>query len=333
VVEDYINYYNATPGHVPAWADFNGTEPIWAPGELVQKRWGLDTYQPMNNELETISRRMMIGSDNAEDELRDKIRDRLDVFLGRFNDRLQRHIDDKANPHLTDAEKVQLGLLRNLPVANLAQALAIASDDLYMTPALAWQVSDERASKPLKAHVDLKPANPHNVSYVQLNSHSKEQANAIIASKHPKGTTIPNARTIFYQGAWRSYDEYVGMLRKNLSTAYFPNGILQGGKMGAGPLEAGAVMRGDRRWSRVTDIMAEYVTEAAATFNAMSVNTYDPNVAMNMVRSTYPYEPIGSTVFARCLVAVQQGWGNGNTHYDVNQDYAFVMTPSGWIMA
>jgi hypothetical protein len=334
VVQDYITFYNTkTPDYIPTWSDYIGTEPNWSPGELVQARWGLDTYQPFNNELETISRRLVIGNDNAEEDLRESIRDRLDVFLARFNNRLQQHIDDKANPHASDAEKVGLGLLENLPVATAPQALAIASDDHYMTPALAWQVSDQYASIPLKAHTDLNPANPHDLSYLQLNSHSKAQATAIINSKHQKGTVIANARTILYQGEWHTYEAYVAKLRKNLSTSYFPNGILQPQKMGAGPLEWNAVMRGDRRWSRVADILAEYVTTPAGSFNTISVNAYDPNIAMNIVRSTWPYEPVGSTVFARMLVAVQQGWGNGSTHYDVAQDYAFVMTPSGWIMA
>jgi hypothetical protein len=334
VVQDYITFYNTkTSGYVPKWVDYNGTEPNWGPGELVQQRWGLDTYQPFNNELEVISRRMMIGADAAEENLRDSIRDRLDVFLARFNSRLQDHIDDKANPHHSDAEKVGLGLLRNLPVATTPQAIAITSDALYMTPALSWQVSDQLAALPLKAHTDLKPANPHDVKSAQLNSHDKAQATAIINSKHNKGTTISNTRTIMYQGEWHTYEAYVAKLRKNLSTTYFPNGVLQPSRLGAGPLEWNAVMRGDRRWSRVSDILAEYVTAPAASFNGISVNTYDPNVAMNIVRSTWPYEPVGSTVFARCLVQVSQGWGNGSQQYDVAQDYAFVMTPSGWIKA
>jgi hypothetical protein len=334
VVQDYITFYNTkASGYVPKWVDYLGTEPDWGPGELVQERWGLDTYQPFNNELENISRRIMIGKDTAEEDLRDSVRDRLDLFLGRFNDRLDRHIADKANPHHSDAEKVGLGLLRNLPVATTPQAVAIASDALYMTPALSWQVSDQLAALPLKTHTDLKPANPHDVSYAQLNSHSKAQATAIINSKHQKGTVIANTQTIFYQGAWRSYEEYVYLLRHNLSTTYFPSGVLQPRWLGAGPLEWNAVMRGDRRWSRVNDILAEYVTSPAATFNVISVNTYDPNVAMNIVRSTWPYEARSSMVFARCLVAVQQGWGNGETHSDVSQDYAFIMTPSGWVMA
>jgi hypothetical protein len=333
VVQDYINYYNATPGHVPAWIDYNGDEPIWSPGELVHKRWGLDTYQPFNNELENISRRMQMGSDSAENDLRQDIRDRLAEFLGRFNSRLQDHIDDKQNPHQSDAEKVGLGLLRNLPVASNAQALLIASDNLYMTPKLAWAVSDELAAKPLKAHTDLKPANPHNVSFTQMNSHSKAQATTIINSKHKKGTTIANTRSIYYQNAWHSYDEYVAKLRKNLSTAYFPSGILKPEKMGSGPLASNTVMRGDRKWSRVTDIVAEYVKTKSGSWNGISVNSYDPNVAMNIIRSTWPYEVVGSSVFARLLVAVQQGYGNGDEHYDVNQDYVFVMTPSGWVMA
>ena len=334
VVQDYLTFFHTKPsGYIPRQFDYNGTEPSWGPGELVQERWGLDTYQPFNNELETISRRLMIGDDNDEENLRETIRDRLDVFLANFNNRLQLHIDNKANPHGTTAEKLGLGLVRNLPVATAAEALALGSNDAYMTPKLAWAVSDTWASAPLNDHTNLTASNPHGVTPALMNSHPWQDVTANIESKQLKGSTIHNTRTMLYQGTWHSYEAYVAKLRKNLSAAYFPNGILQPAKMGAGPLEASAVMRGDRRWSRVSDILAEYVSTPAASFNAIVVNTYDPNVAMNMVRSTWPYEPVGSTVFARCLVTVQQGWGNGETHYDVNQDYAFVMTPSGWVMA
>jgi hypothetical protein len=331
VINDYIAFYNATPGHVPDWIDYNGYEPIWGPGELVQERWGLDGYQPMNNELENIARRLLMGPEDAEEELRESVRDRLAEFLALFNDRLQRHINDKANPHDSTAEKVGLGLLRNLPVATDPQALAIASNDHYLVPRQAWLINDQYASIPLKNHVDQNPADPHDLTFTQLNAHSREQANAIIGGKQQKGSTVANALNIVYNGAWTTYDSYVAQLRKNLRSSYFPNGMLQAVKMGTGPLEWNTVFRGDKRWSRVTDIMAEYVTEPGAQLFIIAGVSNDPNATTNWLNAVQPYATIGSMAFARLVASVGQGWGNGEDWYNYNPSYLFYKTAGGWV--
>lgn len=330
VVQDYINFYNATPGMVPEWADFDGTEPIWGPGELVQKRWGLDTYQPMNNELENISRRLLVGPVQAEDDLRQKVRDRLEQFLGRFNDRLDRHIADKANPHASNPEKVGLGLLKNYRLATLPEAQIFSSNELYLTPSTAWSVSDI-FTKPLYDHIALRPADPHDLTFTQLNAHSREQANEILANKQPKGSVIENANTISYRGLWYDYNSYVAALRKDLGTVLFPTGMLNPAKLATGPMSDTSVYRGERRWSRVTDIISEYVQDSGSAYHYMSFNTTDANAVTAYLSATFPFDPIGSFSITQYLTGVGQGYGNGAVWYNTGTTVIHIMSPSGWV--
>lgn len=333
VVQDYINFFNTDTTRIPKWADYVGREPIWGPGELVQNRWGLDTYQPMNNELENISRRLMLGAVDSEDKLRKKIRDRLTDFLGRFNNGLDQHAADRNNPHRTTAEFVSLGNVRNLTVATPAEAIAKATNDLYLTPALAWQVVDEEA-KPLYYHISLKSSNPHNLTATQLNAYTITQTNSIANAKQQKNTVIENANTVFYQGAWLDYEAYSKAIRRNLNTTMFPNGQLNPSKIAGGPLEATAVLRGDRRWSRVSDILSEKVPGGSSSvfFGAYPHNNL--SVIAQTIGTTAPfaYAPVSSIYVAQTTQTVAQGYGNGETYYNINERAVFVMSTAGWVL-
>jgi hypothetical protein len=332
-ITDYVAWFNTQPpGYIPKWEDYNGFEPTWLPGELAQKRWGLDTYQPANNELENIARKMMIGHDGSQEELRKKIRDRYNVFISRFTDRLNRHIQDLANPHETTAELVELGLVNNLPVATVPEAIGISTNAAYLTPWLAWQVADEKASKPLKAHVDINPGNPHDLKPAQVNVHPFAEADAIIQSKQPKGSTVTSANTIFYKGAWMTFNEYVRILRQNLDVSMFPIGMLSAAQIASGSTNEDSILRGDRRFTRIDDIMSEFVPPGGAkiiTFTSPSNNVI---VVKQWLDTTFPYWPLGSVAITEISWTVGQGWGNGGAWFDTNFTHVYVMSPSGWVL-
>ncbi len=333
VIQDYINFFNTQVNYTPTWVDYLGQEPIWGPGELVQNRWGLDMYQPMNNELENISRRLMLGAVESEDRLRQRIRDRLTDFLGRFNDTLDRHILDLANPHNTTAELVTLGNVRNLTVASTAESNAMTVDNKYLTPALVWPAVDVY-TEVLYNHIRLKPADPHDITAVQLNANTSAQSLQLINTKQTKGSTVENANTILYQGTWNTYDTYASALRQNLDTSMFPNGVLAPGKMATGPQESTSVMRGDRRWSRVTDILAEKVPGGTSLIYYGAYPHNDLSIVHQTIATTTPfaYAPVSSIYVAQTIQKVQQGYGNGQRHYDVIQRAVFIMSQSGWVL-
>ena len=333
VIQDYINFFNTDPTHVPKSGDYIGQEPIWAPGELVQNRWGLDMYQPMNNELENISRRLMLGNVESEDNLRKRIRDRLTDFLGRFNDALDRHILDLDNPHNTTAEHVLLGNVRNLILATPEEAKDMASDSLYLTPKLVWPAIDFRTT-PLYTHIQLRPADPHDITFAQLNAYPKQTTVDAIERKHPKGTVIPNANNIFYLGAWRNYDQYVSLLRRNLDTSQFPTGQLAPNKMANGILESTSVMRGDRRWTRITDIISEKVPGGSANIYYGAFPHNNLSIIHQTIATTQPYAyaPVMSVYVAQTTQTVGQGYGNGENYYNIYERSVFVMSASGWVL-
>lgn len=44
------------------------------------------------------------------------------------------HINDRDNPHNLTKEDLELGQLRNLPIASLEESLQASKRDLYLTP-------------------------------------------------------------------------------------------------------------------------------------------------------------------------------------------------------
>lgn len=332
-ITDYVTWFNQQVNHVPEWIDYAGFEPIWGPGELVQKRWGLDTYQPMNNALEDIARRHMYGPAGAEEDLRQSIRDRFDQFMSRFDDRLDRHIADKANPHQSNPEKVGLGLLRNLPIATQGQANAIASNEFYLTPKLVWGAND-LLSKPLYDHIALRPADPHDLTNAQLNAHSRGQIDVVMAAKQPKGSVVANTRTLFYKGAWRTYEEYIGILRKNLWTTFFPIGIIQPQFLAGGAIgDVNAIMRGGPRFSNINDIISEFSPAKPTELQSLVFPHLDTNVMLNTVNAMWPNFNTGSIVICAGMNQQPQGWGNGSSFTNTPQTVIIVKSTGGWVVA
>lgn len=199
VIQDYIAFYKTKPTtYVPTIDDYVGTEPIWAPGELANERWGLDTYQPFNNELENIRRAMTMGAIDAEQKFRDAVKNRFDEFMAKFTDRLKNHIDDKNDPHQITPTQVNLGIVNNYAVASSAVALAGTSDDTYLTPKLVNEVLDGVPTTRLNAHINTVNSDPHNTTAASLNAYSKQQLADSLATVYDKTSTVANTLGIYY---------------------------------------------------------------------------------------------------------------------------------------
>lgn len=332
VIQDYINFYKSKPAFVPSNNDFVGTEPTWGPGELVQNRWHLDTYQPLNNEMENIARRTMVGPEGKEDTFRQSVRDRLTVFLARFNTRLDQHIANKANPHQVNKTDLGLPLLRNLQVATGVIAQAGVSNDHYMTPALVWSEVQKLAMEPLAAHVNLNPANAHWLTNVQLNAPNRYNVDTDVGRKYNLYETVANATYCYLRGAWTTYDGYVWDLRHNLDTSFFPNGMLEPWRMGTGPLSATSIYRGNGTWVEIDQLFAEYGSSAGGigTVRTMAPVGNDIWATLAQIRSWYPSDPDGSLVFVNFTQHVQQGFGNGSVSYEQSNRATYIKVFGSW---
>ncbi|WDS62257.1 virion structural protein [Pseudomonas phage D6] len=333
VVNDYITFFKSKPaGYVPATNDYDGTEPIWGPGELAQERWGLDKYQPLNNELEKISRAITIGALNAEGNYRTAVKSRYDQFMARFNTRLQNHIDDRNDPHAVTPEQVGLGTVNNYPVATQAGAETGTSDDHYLTPNLVHYVINRGPTTALNNHVNLRPADPHVTLPGQVNAHSKQQMTANLAALHNRSDTVNNTNAVFWAGRWMGVDEYRDNVRANLDASAFPSGMLSPLQLTYGTPTGTRILRGDGSWTDISQLIPEYGTQENYKLIQLSAQS-SVAVAMNVLNTVYSSltaAPIGTVAFFTVYTRLYQGQGNGADYYGYNLQYAAARTNAGW---
>ena len=332
-IQDYLDWYHTQPpGYVPQWADYSGYEPQWLPGELDQKRLGLDTYQPANNTLEEIACAVLRGHPETEQGIRDRMDQRLKDFLTRFNTRLDNHIADRNNPHQDTAEKIGLGVVANLTLANREEAVSGGLNTVYLTPALARAIVDDLAAVPLNAHIKDVTTNPHRVNYIQTNTHPKVQADAIIEAKTFNHLICRDATAIRFRGNFVTFAEYVALMRQTLDVGMFPYGQLKPNQIATGTANARTILRGDRRYTSLDDLLAEYSVGGSPEFVTIVATSNNPIATKQTLDLTMPYKPLGSVAMTTINQPVAQGYGNGENYYSINVTYVYVMSPSGWTL-
>lgn len=332
VVSDYIAFYNSNP-HVPTINDYIGAEPIWAPGELANERWGLDKFQPFNNELENIRRALTVGAVNAETDFRTEVKDRYDVFMARFNDRLERHIADKNDPHQINPDQVGLGVVQNYPLATQASAAAGSSNVQYLTPSLAHYTIGQAPTIALNAHINLRPADPHDTTPAQINADSKSVQTQRLAQYHNKTDTVDNTAAINWNGSLIDVDTYRQIVRSNLDTSTFPRGILEPNQLTYGTAGPTKLLRGDGTWADVAQLQPEYGATEESKIIQLSRQP-STATALNILNTTYnnlAVAPVGTIAFYTLRVYQQQGNGNGSSHNTHTFQYAAARTNSGWV--
>uniref|UniRef100_A0AB39CD60 Virion structural protein n=1 Tax=Pseudomonas phage RVTF4 TaxID=3236931 RepID=A0AB39CD60_9VIRU len=333
VVEDYIAFYNTNP-HVPEINDYDGAEPIWGPGELANKRWGLDKYQPFNNELEKIGRAITRGATNAENNYRVHVRDRFDAFMARFNDRLQRHIDDKNDPHEVTPEQVDLGLIGNFPVATQAGSDTGTANDHLMTPMLAWTTINRAPMTSLDNHIARRD-NPHVLkpeNVIPAVDPKQTQTNKL-NGLHNKTDTVDNTLTVFWAGKWMDSTEFLmDHLRKNLDTSTFSQGVLEPDQITYGQFGPTRLLRGDGSWADIMQLQPEYGTTGDSKVLQMGPmgSTANAIAVLNASFSNLSAYPIGTVAFFTVYTGLWQGQGNGAGVYYFNIQYAAGRTTGGW---
>ncbi len=79
----------------------------------------------------------------------------------------QSHVGDTNNPHNVTKVQVGLGLVENLPLANIAEAVAGASNEVYVTPVRVRNFVEAYVTPLMEAHT-LRNDNPHGVTKTQV---------------------------------------------------------------------------------------------------------------------------------------------------------------------
>ncbi|QJB22804.1 hypothetical protein fnug_161 [Pseudomonas phage fnug] len=346
VIDDYINWWKTNGKPKPKDLDYTGNEPYWKDGELVGERWHLDTYQPYNNEMEWITQALMAGDTNGEDDYRSKVKEIYDEFLKKFNDRLEKHIQDKANPHKITPTNVELGLVNNFPLATPAIAQLGQSNAHYLTPQLAYGVLDEIAIKPLNAHIARRD-NPHKVKNTHVQSYLKSDFDARITGKYLKTDTVANTNMVYYKpkgqptATLMGYSDLIWWMRKNFDTdVNFTAGdgqsnVININRIGSGTMgQWKAPLRGNGIFTHFDQLATEYSFPVKLKFYALGLQ---PSVqaALDFCRTNFTNLdtwPIGSTVFFTIKEQKIQAAGNGLIFVDYTPNYVCFRSQGGWVI-
>lgn len=336
-VTDYVEWYNTQPvGYIPREMDFTGIAPEWLPGELNQERWRLDTFQPFNNEIYYLARATEAGRGNYEQNFRDDIKQEYLDFLELFTDRLRRHIDDDANPHVDNKSAIGLPLVANLPLATTAQSIAGNSIELYQTPAGSWLTLNEFALKPLSNHI-ANSNNPHGTTPDKIDSPTKVVVDSIINDKYLKAETVANANLFTNGTTDYEYPGYSTYARRDIPAANFivggDNGYIAPQRIGRGSPSAQHVLNSNGQWVTWSTLVSEYMSGASADLLVMNLWGNTPQDAHNIAISQ-PWAitaPIGSIILYRLNTAYRYGTGNGTTIHNENEVYGSYKSDGGWI--
>lgn len=342
VIEDYVKFFNTKPaGYVPTWMDYVGNEPLWKPGELEKERWHLDTYQPFNNEIEKIAVTVEGGDGTEEDNVRAKIDTDYREFMARFNDRLDRHIADKSNPHVDTKNNrlIALSQLENYAVATEAEAVVGESNALYMTPYLTSLSLDEWALKPLNQHINNKN-NPHRVTIDQTGSTSYKTVLDLADTKYERNEQVANANYASWNDQLWTYDQLYINFRKDIPAQNFSAktdlglNYLNPSRIGRSPSGTKKVLMSNGIWTDFNALTATYVTSSAPTIliiqNVANMSQAQANAQISLHPQAWT-APVGSLAYYTLTYQVWWGMGNGASLLTFYPVYGSIKTDSGWI--
>lgn len=342
VVEDYVKYFKEQPiNYRPHWIDYVGNEPLWKPGELEKERWKLDTYQPFNNEIGNIGINAQGADGVHENNYREQVIADHEAFLAKFNDRLDRHIQDINNPHVDIKSHIaiDLGQLENYRVATEQEAIAGTSNELYMTPYLTSLSLNEWAVKPLNTHINDKN-NPHEVTLTQVDTLSTNAVDGVVGSKYLLQEQVANSNYAAVDGTSKTYTTLYNEYRYQLQASNFAagggNGYLPQGRYGRGaPGPNTVLLSNSQSWVDFGTICQLYGGKDNSViyflqFPAGTSQQQAFNVAMTQPQVWTA--PLGSMFLYNLVTPLVWGTGNGSTTTNVTQTHGCIKTESGWAM-
>lgn len=340
-IEDYVAFFRTKPiNYLPFSKDYVGNEPLWKPGELEKERWHLDTYQPFNNEIEKIAVTVEGGDGVEENDFRTKVDNDYLAFLARFNDRLDRHIADKANPHVdTKANRlIDLAKVENLKVATDAEAIAGTSHSLYMTPYLTSLSLDEWALKPLRAHINNKN-NPHLITIAQTNANSYLTVDNLAASKYGIQEQVSGTSYADWNGNYWTFDQLYNNIRAAIPAGNFAvggvNGYVSPLRLGAGSPNGAKVLMSNGIWTDFNALTQIYIDQGFpqlyiinGTYGLQQWQAHNMVLANGWAWTT----PVGSIALYQLEYRQEWGTGNGSVVGVWANVYGSIKTAAGWVM-
>lgn len=341
-IVDYVDWYNQQPdGYIPRNYDYNGNEPVWKPGELDKERWALDTYQPFNNEIYAMSRAVQGATGPYEQDFRDQVTEDYNKFLELFNDRLDRHIEDKDNPHVDLKAFVGLGLVENYALATLQDARIGLANNLFLTPLLSYEVVDQFAMMPLDQHIADRN-NPHKTTPLTLDAPIKSLVDSVANNKYLRDETVADASQFTDGVSYYAYSDYYAFARNHIPAGNFAaggaNGYVLPQRMGRGSPRDDTILRSDGYWvswgaltvERGSPPTPQVLIIAGPGGSGQFASQADAHNAA--ISNPWAYTaPEGSMIFYKNQMNLTWGRGNGaSTGYYVVVNASY-KSPAGWI--
>lgn len=179
------------------WGEIIGKPLFFPPGHHLHDIGDVYGFEYLVLALEEIRKAILMGDQDAFDEIRDFIKLVENKSIQRDQDiidMLNAHINDKNNPHRVTKDQVRLGLVENYPVATREEAEEGVRNDRYLTPLLVRQAIEKIAGDALSAHINDKN-NPHNTTKAQVglgnvdNFPTATQAEAIEGTRNDRFLT------------------------------------------------------------------------------------------------------------------------------------------------
>ncbi len=191
-VNDYVNFWKADP-HVPHTKDYVGHEPKWQPGELDQIRWGADKHYNLDVALFKLSESIRWTDGNIEDTYRQQF-DQLSIKFNELQSLAYQHLSDYQNPHQLDNQSIELGNIKNYPLATYDELLINVAEK-YVTPKVSAQVVTVKFKQPYLQHTQIK-GNPHDDTAEDYGSYSVNYVDSVLNNKWTISDTVNNTQRI-----------------------------------------------------------------------------------------------------------------------------------------
>lgn len=166
------------------------------PHQVTKSQVGLSNVENFGIATTQIA---IIGVDNTFYMTPLRTRQAID---GLFGDTLINHVNQRSNPHDVTAAQIGLGLVANLGLASVEDAIAGNGDSGYMTPRLVAEAISNLAGGTQASSnllVDLHIAdrnNPHQVTATQLGVYTVNEVDAILTGKLGSNQTAFNSNLL-----------------------------------------------------------------------------------------------------------------------------------------
>lgn len=242
-----------------------------------------------------------------------------------YGDAFNQHVARRDNPHQTNKDQIELGMVEDYPLATLTEAQDGERNDRYMSVARTYQALSTQLLPELTDHLS-DTENPHEVTAAQLQTYTTGETNNIINMKQRRDQPVYDSSLL----GGRDYDTLYSEVRTNLPANAFV-GVVDPERLGSGTPTSTTVLNGGQ-WVNA-DTLFETYSPPSTKVLYIGWLTNDSN-ALTVINATYNdvnEYPVGTVIFYTVRYRTTTYGANGAYEFTMVQLSAAVRTASGWI--